>query len=77
MKEKTNQSSLVQIYRILVDGGSAANLLPRRALTLLGVRISQLRPSRLVIQGFNQNEQRPMVKIELRTKFGDIEESAE
>ena len=30
----------VKISRILVDGGSAVNLLPRRALNLLGVRIS-------------------------------------
>ena len=64
----------VKISRIMVDGGSAVNLLPRRILSLLGLRLLELQPSRLVIQGFNQNEQRPIGKIQLRTKFGDIEE---
>ncbi|KAF7149768.1 hypothetical protein RHSIM_Rhsim02G0166900 [Rhododendron simsii] len=66
-----------KISRVLVDGGSAVNLLPKRALGIIGVRLSQLRPCHLVIQGFNQNEQRPMGKIKLRTKFGGIEEDTE
>ncbi|KAH7853285.1 hypothetical protein Vadar_000919 [Vaccinium darrowii] len=66
-----------EISRVMVDGGSAVNLLPKRALGMIGVRLSQLRPCHLVIQGFNQNEQRPMGKIKLRTKFGSIEEDTE
>ncbi|KAH7861474.1 hypothetical protein Vadar_026676 [Vaccinium darrowii] len=53
-----------KISLVMVDGGSAVNLF----------RLSQLRPCHLVIQGFNQNEQRPMGKIKLRIKFGSIEE---
>ncbi|KAH7836484.1 hypothetical protein Vadar_001965 [Vaccinium darrowii] len=66
-----------EISRVMVDGGSAVNLLPKRALGMIGVRLSQLRPCHLVIQGFNQNEQRPMGKVKLRTKFGSIEEDTE
>ena len=66
-----------KVSRVMVDGGSAVNLLPRRALSLLSVPLSHLRPSHLVIQGFNQNEQRPMGKIRLQTKFGDIKEDTE
>ncbi|XP_058216876.1 uncharacterized protein LOC131327758 [Rhododendron vialii] len=66
-----------KISRVLVDGGSAVNLLPKRALGIIGVRLSQLQPCHLVIQGFNQNEQHPMGKIKLRTKFGGIKEDTE
>ena len=37
------------INRVMVDGGSAVSLLPRRALSFLGVKVSQLYPSHLVI----------------------------
>ncbi|KAG8369437.1 hypothetical protein BUALT_Bualt14G0013600 [Buddleja alternifolia] len=46
-------------------------------LSILGVHPSKLRASNVVVQGFNQSEQRPLGKITLRTKFDVIEENTE
>jgi len=56
-----------EVYRVMVDGGSAINLMPKRMLAQLGIRVSRLQPSHYIIQGFNQNEQRPLGKIRLKT----------
>lgn len=58
--------------RIMIDGGSTINILPAKTLDYLRVNPSQRRPSTLVIQGFNQNEQYPLDFIRLRKKFGHI-----
>ncbi|KAB2048197.1 hypothetical protein ES319_A13G098400v1 [Gossypium barbadense] len=50
------------ITRIMIDGGSAVNLLPLRILKHLGIAIHQLGPSNLLIQGFNQNGEQKRVK---------------
>ncbi|KAG8367735.1 hypothetical protein BUALT_Bualt16G0103800 [Buddleja alternifolia] len=73
----TGQVNNVKISRILIDGGSAVNILPRKMLSILGVHPSKLRASNVVVQGFNQSEQRPLGKITLRTKFDVIEENTE
>lgn len=61
------------ISREMIDGGSTANILPTKTLDYLGVDPSQLKPSTLVIQGFNQNVQCPFGSILLRKKFIHIE----
>jgi hypothetical protein len=43
------------INRILLDAGSAVNILPLKTLQRLGYGPSQLRNTSLVIQGFNQD----------------------
>lgn len=58
----------------MIDKGSAINIFPAKTLDYLGIDPSQLQPSTLIIQGFNQNEQRPLGSIRLRTKFGHIED---
>lgn len=61
------------VSRVMIDGGSTINVLSAKTLDYLGIDPSQLQPSTLIIQGFNQNEQRPLGSIRLRTKFGHIE----
>ena len=41
------------INRILVDGGSVVNILPKMTMRRLGLIMEELSHSRLVIQGFN------------------------
>ncbi|KAK4409606.1 hypothetical protein Sango_0033600 [Sesamum angolense] len=43
-----------KVNRILIDGGSAVNILPLRILKELEIPIDELSNSRLMIQGFNQ-----------------------
>jgi hypothetical protein len=50
-----------KVSRILIDGGSAVNIMPKFILKILGVPIEELARSRLVIQGFNQGGQRAFV----------------
>ena len=42
-----------KIDRILIDGGSAINILPKMTMRRLGLTMEELLHSRLVIQGFN------------------------
>ena len=41
------------INRILIDGGSVVNILPKMTMRRLGLIMEELSPSCLVIQGFN------------------------
>ncbi|KAI3457318.1 hypothetical protein Pfo_013981 [Paulownia fortunei] len=45
-----------KVNRILIDGGSAVNILPLRTLKELGISMDELANSRLMIQGFNQGD---------------------
>lgn len=62
------------VSRVMIDDYSTFNILSAKTLAYLGVDLSQLRPNILFIQCFNQNEQRPLGFIKLRTKFGHIED---
>lgn len=62
------------VFKVMIDGGLAINILLAKTLDYLGVHPYQLRPSTLVIQGFNQNEQCPLGFERLRTKFGHVED---
>ena len=42
-----------KIDRILIDGGSAVNILPKMTMRQLGLTMEELSHSHLVIQGFN------------------------
>ncbi|KAL0458408.1 UNVERIFIED_CONTAM: hypothetical protein Slati_0468000 [Sesamum latifolium] len=55
-----------KVNRILIDGGSAVNILPLRILKELGIPIDELSNSRLMIQGFNQGGQRAVGIIRLQ-----------
>ena len=46
-------------------GGSRVNILPLKILKELGISLDELLPSRLMIQGLNQDGQRVVGKIRL------------
>ncbi|KAL4619838.1 hypothetical protein ACB092_06G109700 [Castanea dentata] len=59
-----------KIDHILINGGSAINILPKMTMRWLGLTMEDLSHSRLVIQGFNQGGQRiiGMIYLELIIK---------
>ncbi|XP_030934588.1 uncharacterized protein LOC115960030 [Quercus lobata] len=65
-----------EVNRILIDGGSAVNILPLKILKELGISLDELLPSKLMIQGFNQSGQRAIGKIRLHMLIGEMESSA-
>ncbi|CAL2256599.1 unnamed protein product [Prunus armeniaca] len=60
------------INRILLDCGSAVNLIPLKTLHAIGMSAQQLSPSMLTIQGFNQLGQKAMGSITLQMEIGDL-----
>ncbi|KAL0336532.1 UNVERIFIED_CONTAM: hypothetical protein Sradi_4865100 [Sesamum radiatum] len=65
-----------KVNRILIDGGSAVNILPLRILKKLGIPIDELSNSRLMIQGFNQGGQRVVGIIKMQLTMEDMVSSA-
>ncbi|KAL0333104.1 UNVERIFIED_CONTAM: hypothetical protein Scaly_2211900 [Sesamum calycinum] len=65
-----------KVNRILIDGGSAVNILPLRILKELGIPIDELSNSRLMIQGFNQGGQRAVGIIRMQLTMEDMVSSA-
>ena len=59
-----------KIDRILIDGGSTVNILPKMTMRRLGLTMEELSHSRLVIQGFNQGGQRVIGMIHLELIIG-------
>ncbi|KAL0434269.1 UNVERIFIED_CONTAM: hypothetical protein Slati_2761200 [Sesamum latifolium] len=46
-----------RVNRILIDGGSAVNIMPKATMKKLGITLEDLSRSRLTIQGFDQGTQ--------------------
>ncbi|KAK4383075.1 hypothetical protein Sango_2811300 [Sesamum angolense] len=65
-----------KVNRILIDGGSAVNILPLRILKELEFPIDELSNSRLIIQGFNQGGQRVVGIIRIQLTMEDMVSSA-
>ncbi|KAL0394684.1 UNVERIFIED_CONTAM: putative protein K02A2.6 [Sesamum latifolium] len=65
-----------KVSRILIDGGSAVNILPLRILKELGIPIDEHSNSRLMIQGFNQGGQRAVGIIRLQLTMEDMVSTA-
>ncbi|KAL0455087.1 UNVERIFIED_CONTAM: Transposon Tf2-12 polyprotein, partial [Sesamum latifolium] len=61
-----------KVNRILIDGGSAVNILPLRILKELRIPVDELSKSRLMIQGFNQGGQRAVGIIWLQLTMEDM-----
>ena len=59
-----------KIDRILIDGGSAVNILPKMTMRRLNLTMEELSHSRLVIQGFNQGRQRAIGKTTYNMLLG-------
>ncbi|KAL0340287.1 UNVERIFIED_CONTAM: hypothetical protein Sradi_4545500 [Sesamum radiatum] len=65
-----------KVNRILIDGGSAVNILPLRILKELEITIDELSNSRLMIQGFNQGGQRAVGIIRMQLTIENMVLSA-
>ncbi|KAL0439607.1 UNVERIFIED_CONTAM: Transposon Tf2-12 polyprotein [Sesamum latifolium] len=65
-----------KVNRILIDGGSAVNILPLGILKELGISIDELSNSRLMIQGFNQGGQRAIGIVRIQLTMGDMMSTA-
>ncbi|KAL0455857.1 UNVERIFIED_CONTAM: hypothetical protein Slati_0924900 [Sesamum latifolium] len=61
-----------KVNRILIDGGSAVNILPLRIMKELGISMDELTNSRLMIQGFNQGGQRALGIIRMNLLMKDM-----
>ncbi|KAG9458181.1 hypothetical protein H6P81_002689 [Aristolochia fimbriata] len=61
-----------KINRILVDCGSAVNILPIRTMKNVGLSVGNHSLSSLLIQGFNQEGQRMLDMINLKLHIGDM-----
>ncbi|KAL0289304.1 UNVERIFIED_CONTAM: hypothetical protein Scaly_2546900 [Sesamum calycinum] len=65
-----------KVNRILINGGSAVNILPLRILKELEIPIDELSNSRLMIQCFNQGGQRVVGIIRMQLTMQDMVSSA-
>ena len=65
-----------RVNRILIDDGSAVNILPLNTMKELGVLLDELLQSRLMIQGFNRDGQRALGKVRLELVIDDMESNA-
>ena len=61
-----------KIKRILINGGSTINILPKMTMRQLGLTMEELSHSRFVIQGFNQGGQRTIGMIHLELIIGEL-----
>ncbi|KAM1219927.1 hypothetical protein ACFX2G_047937 [Malus domestica] len=61
--------------RMLVDGGSAINIMPKSTMTTIGIKADELSLSRLLIQGFNQGGQKAMGMIRVEMTIGELKSS--
>ncbi|GAA0166762.1 hypothetical protein LIER_21847 [Lithospermum erythrorhizon] len=62
-----------KISKMLVDGGSAVNILPLHIFKTLGISTEDLQQTRVMIEGFNQGGQRAMGKVSLNLIIGELE----
>ncbi|XP_071923150.1 uncharacterized protein [Coffea arabica] len=65
-----------KMNRILIDEGSAVNIMSIRAMKELGISSDKLFQNRLMIQGFNQERQRAIGLIRLELLIGELSSSA-
>ena len=61
-----------KVSRILIDDGSAVNIMPKGTMRRLGISMEELSKSRLVIQGFNQEGQRAIGMIRLDVTIDEL-----
>uniref|UniRef100_A0A2N9ILM6 Uncharacterized protein n=1 Tax=Fagus sylvatica TaxID=28930 RepID=A0A2N9ILM6_FAGSY len=61
-----------KVSRILIDDGSAVNIMSKVTMKRLGISTEELSKSRLVIQGFNQEGQRAIGIIRLDVTMEDL-----
>ncbi|KAM2589171.1 hypothetical protein TB1_046128 [Malus domestica] len=64
-----------KVSRMLVDGGSAINIMPKSTMTTIGIKVDELSLSRLLIQGFNQGGQRAIGMIRVEMTISELKSS--
>ncbi|KAM2736350.1 hypothetical protein PS2_024064 [Malus domestica] len=64
-----------KVSRMLVDGGSAINIMPKLTMTTIVIKVDELSLSRLLIQGFNQGGQRAMGMVRVEMTIGELKSS--
>ncbi|KAM2220845.1 hypothetical protein ACFX1S_019995 [Malus domestica] len=64
-----------KVNRMLVDGGSAINIMPKSTMTTIGIKVDELSLSRVLIQGFNQGGQRAMGMIRVEMTIDELKSS--
>ncbi|TYK01673.1 ty3-gypsy retrotransposon protein [Cucumis melo var. makuwa] len=65
-----------RVDQILINNGSAVNIMPKSTMRPLGILVDELSNSKLVIQGFNQGSQRVIGMVRLELIIGDLKASA-
>ncbi|KAM2170707.1 hypothetical protein ACFX1R_035875 [Malus domestica] len=60
---------------MLVDGGSAINIMPKSTMATIGIKVDELSLSHILIQGFNQGGQRVMGMIRVGMTIGELKSS--
>uniref|UniRef100_A0A2N9J4N8 Uncharacterized protein n=1 Tax=Fagus sylvatica TaxID=28930 RepID=A0A2N9J4N8_FAGSY len=71
-KEENEIYAAEEVSRILIDDGSAVNIMSKVTMKRLGISTEELSKSRLVIQGFNQEGQRAIGIIRLDVIMEDL-----
>ena len=61
---------------ILVDGGSAVNIVPKSMRGDLGIMVEELSKSRTIMQGFNLKGQHPIGMSRVELTMGDLSMSS-
>ncbi|XP_074315668.1 uncharacterized protein LOC141651875 [Silene latifolia] len=61
-----------KVNRILIDGGSGVNLMPKATMKELGITVDELSSSRTIIHGFNLNGERAIGMIRVNLSMGDL-----
>jgi len=61
---------------ILVNGGSAINIMPKSTMCELGITIEEHSKSQTMIQGFNLDGQRAIGIIRVKLVMGDLSTSS-
>ncbi|KAL0420666.1 UNVERIFIED_CONTAM: hypothetical protein Slati_3089500 [Sesamum latifolium] len=64
-----------RVNRILIDGGSAVNIMPKTTMKKMGITSEDLSRSRLTIQGFDQGTQRAVGMTWLDLTVGELKAS--
>ncbi|KAM1054793.1 hypothetical protein ACFX2C_002110 [Malus domestica] len=64
-----------KVSRMLMDGGSSINIMPKSTMTAIGIKVDELSLSRLLIQGFNQGGQRAKGMIRVEMTIGELKSS--
>ncbi|KAM2064145.1 hypothetical protein PS2_027070 [Malus domestica] len=64
-----------KVNRMLVDGGSAINIMPKSTMNTINIKADELSLSCLLIQGFNQGGQRVMGMIRVEMTIGELKSS--